>query len=551
MNSGERTVNMDGHYHQPNKMQHLLPEELRLEALHQTGLLDADDEEIFNEQTKLLSAIFECPIAAVSLVDKDRLYLASRTGLDLREMQRKGSFCANVVESQMPLTVIDTEDDERFRDASLVTEGGIRFYAGYPITIFPGCCIGSLCVLNSSPTQPSAVMMETLRVHGLQVAHIISLRREIFMKNKFHTEAIVASGTIHGIKNALTPAVAFLDLHKCDPKGLESRVDPEKVMEVCRQSIRTAVHKLGQLIPANRWKATQDRCRVTADLIIEELGDQLGVIAVADNVDIEVRLGAGSNTFILTNPAEFREIVANLMLNAIDALRGTGGVLRVQTRLESDALVVTVADNGPGMSPEVSSRCFDPLFSTKRNDESAFGGSGVGLSIVKHHVGQLGGQITVESKELKGTMFRIVLPAIDNVQVDDGQAQERKNPTFLCVDNEPLVLQALEMAVQSQGYKTVACTELRTALSKFTEQPYDYDAAIIDLGLDSGHGVDVARQFRRHRANLPVALVSGRSIPHERMESSMEYLPKPYTLEQLRAVLQKLLSGASNTSEAQ
>ena len=90
MNSGERTVHMDGHYHQPNKMQHLLPEELRLEALHQTGLLDADDEEIFNEQTKLLSAIFECPIAAVSLVDKDRLYLASRTGLDLREMQRKG-----------------------------------------------------------------------------------------------------------------------------------------------------------------------------------------------------------------------------------------------------------------------------------------------------------------------------------------------------------------------------------------------------------------------------------------------------------------------------
>ena len=134
------------------------------------------------------------------------------------------------------------------------------------------------------------------------------------MKNKFHTEAIVASGTIHGIKNALTPAVAFLDLHKCDPKGLESRVDPEKVMEVCRQSIRTAVHKLGQLIPANRWKATQDRCRVTADLIIEELGDQLGVIAVADNVDIEVRLGAGSNTFILTNPAEFREIVANLIV---------------------------------------------------------------------------------------------------------------------------------------------------------------------------------------------------------------------------------------------
>jgi len=141
---------MSGHRHQPNKMQNLLSEEHRLDALHQTGLLDSDDEGILSEHTKLLSRIFECPIVAVSLVDRDRLYLASRTGLDLRELQKKDSFCASVVESQTPLTVIDAERDERFCDTSLVTEAGIRFYAGYPITIFPGCCIGSLCVLNST-----------------------------------------------------------------------------------------------------------------------------------------------------------------------------------------------------------------------------------------------------------------------------------------------------------------------------------------------------------------------------------------------------------------
>lgn len=547
MNSGERKANMSGHRHQPNNMQNLLSEEHRLEALHQTGLLDSDDEDILSEHTKLLSRIFECPIVAVSLVDRDRLYLASRTGLDLRELQKKDSFCASVVESQTPLTVIDAERDERFCDTSLVTEAGIRFYAGYPITIFPGCCIGSLCVLNSTPTQPSEVMMEALRVHGLQVAHIIGLRRELFMKDKFYTEAIVASGTIHGIKNALTPAVAFLDLYESDSNGLDNK----KILEICSQSLRTAAQKLSQLDYGNRWRATEDQGRITADLIIGELADQLIVIAVAESIKIEVDIGAGTDSFVLTDPAMFRETVTNLMLNAIDALRGDGGLLRVQTRLENEALVVKVVDNGSGMSPEVSSRCFDPLFSTKHNDKSAFGGSGVGLSIVKHHISELGGQITVESEELKETVFRIVLPPVDNVQVDDEQAQERTNASFLCVDDEPLVLKALEAAVQSQGHKTVACTEWQTALAVFTERPYDFDAAIIDLGLNSGNGIDLARQLRHSRPDLPVAIVSGNSIPQLHAESWMEYLSKPYTLKQLCALLQKLLSDACNASNAQ
>ena len=541
---------MSGHGYQSNTTQNLLSEELRLQALHQTGLLDSDDEDVLNEHTQLLSRIFECPIVAVSLVDRDRLYLASRIGLDVREMQRTGCFCENVVQSQMPLTVVDAEQDERFRDSFLVAEGGIRFYAGYPITIFPGCCIGSLCVASSSPMQPSELMMETLRVHGVQVAHIIGLRRELFMKDKFYTEAIVSSGTIHGIKNALTPAVAFLDLYESDPNGLEKRVGHKKILDVCRQSVRTAAGKLGQLDHVNRWKALGDRDRVTADVIIDELEDQLGVIAVSENVNIDVNIGTCTNTFVLKDPAMFREIVTNLMLNAIDALRGIGGKLCVDTHFRDDSLVVTIADNGAGMSPDVLSRCFDPLFSTKHYDKSAFGGSGVGLSIVKHHVGQLGGQITVQSEELKETIFTVVLPPVDNVPVNDERSQERTNASFLCVDDEPLVLETLETSVQSQGHKTVACTDFQTALDAFTEQPCDFDAAIIDLGLNPGNGIDLARQLRQSRADLPVAIVSGGSIPKMNVEEGMEYLSKPYTLKQLCAVLESLLSDPSKASTA-
>lgn len=126
-------------------------EEQRLVALHDLGILDTPPEDRFDRITRLAAAIFDAPMALISLVDRERQWFKSTHGLDLAETSRETSFCAHAISSRAALVVSDTFQDSRFADNPLVTHAPrIRFYAGFPI--FVGAdCIGTVCVLDDKP----------------------------------------------------------------------------------------------------------------------------------------------------------------------------------------------------------------------------------------------------------------------------------------------------------------------------------------------------------------------------------------------------------------
>ena len=107
-----------------------LREEDRLLTLQQTGLLDSNAESIFDEQTKLLADVCGCPMAALSLVDRDRLYLKSKTGLNFCELDREGSFCEKVVMSGASVLVFATS---RRLHGKSATTGTVPHYSGAKI----------------------------------------------------------------------------------------------------------------------------------------------------------------------------------------------------------------------------------------------------------------------------------------------------------------------------------------------------------------------------------------------------------------------------------
>jgi len=124
-------------------------EERRLEALYQTGLLDTEAEERFDRYTRIAAALFDVPIALVSLVDKDRQWFKSRMGLEVRETARDKAFCAHVILGDDVMQVPDALVDDRFADNPLVTdEPRIRFYAGAPLSLGDGSAVGTLCVID-------------------------------------------------------------------------------------------------------------------------------------------------------------------------------------------------------------------------------------------------------------------------------------------------------------------------------------------------------------------------------------------------------------------
>jgi ribonuclease BN (tRNA processing enzyme) len=142
-------------------------EEQRIEALHALGILDTEPEERFDRYTDEISATLDVPVALVSLVDTDRQWFKSHHGVDATETPRDMSICAHAIHGRDVMQVPDALADIRFADNPLVTGAPhMRFYAGMPLTLRDGTCVGTLCVADTRPRQLDESQLDELRRLG-------------------------------------------------------------------------------------------------------------------------------------------------------------------------------------------------------------------------------------------------------------------------------------------------------------------------------------------------------------------------------------------------
>ena len=136
----------------------------RVSVLRELGILDTGPEEPFDRVTRIAATAFNTPMSLVSLVDTDRQWFKSNFGLNTSETSRDSAFCAHVVQKNGELVVSDTLQDDRFADNPLVQgQPHVRFYAGAPLTLPDGSCIGTLCLLDTRPREFTHEDMQMLR----------------------------------------------------------------------------------------------------------------------------------------------------------------------------------------------------------------------------------------------------------------------------------------------------------------------------------------------------------------------------------------------------
>jgi GAF domain-containing protein len=152
----------------------------RLNTLRGYEILDTHPEDRFDDLTRLAALICGTPISLISLVDEDRQWFKSKTGLEVCQTPREDAFCAHAIMSPELLLVPDASQDPRFATNPLVLgELHVRFYAGAPLTAPNGHHLGALCVIDRVPRQLSREQQESLRILSRQVMAQVILGKNL------------------------------------------------------------------------------------------------------------------------------------------------------------------------------------------------------------------------------------------------------------------------------------------------------------------------------------------------------------------------------------
>jgi two-component system, cell cycle sensor histidine kinase and response regulator CckA len=279
-------------------------------------------------------------------------------------------------------------------------------------------------------------------------------------------------------------------------------------------------------------------------------------VRLSERVSLVVELAEGL-PLLPVDVASLRQAIANVLVNAAEAVGDRGGMIHVSTRLvqvdeeaasrealavnlrPGEFVAVTVRDGGSGLSPEARERLFEPFFSTK------LGRRGLGLAGVLGVVRGHQGAVCVESTAT-GTAFRLLLPikraAVSprSVPVPEGW---RGKGLVLVVDDEPSLCDVAARLLQAVGFQTALAYNGRQAIEEMRRADIAFRLVLLDLSMPDLDGEATFRALREIQSDVPVLLMSGHSEDEamSSFEAHVHYLQKPFRLPTLVDAVRRCL----------
>ncbi len=245
---------------------------------------------------------------------------------------------------------------------------------------------------------------------GQALEDLQTAQRQMVQQERLSAFAEMAGGVVHDFSNALMTIIGYSDtLIREEGRGLDDKTTAREYLEIINRAGRDAAEVVSRLRDFYRPRDTADLfvavdLNVIAEQAVLSTQPKWKKSLLANETAITVATELQPVSAVAGNPSELREILTNLIFNAVDAMPH-GGKITVRTRMADREAIIEVADNGSGMTPEVRNRCLNPFFSTKGDR-----GTGLGLAMVFGIVKRHQGTLQIDSQVGRGTSFLISLP---------------------------------------------------------------------------------------------------------------------------------------------
>ncbi len=381
------------------------------------------------------------------------------------------------------------------------------------------------------------------------------LQTQLAGARKLESVGRLAGGVAHDFNNMLQVIIGNAELAlQQAPAGSAYR---ECLLQIRRSAERSAM-LTRQLLAFARKQTVIPRIldlNTTVSRMLKTLQSLIGESAQL------VWVPAPDLWLVRMDPAQVEQILANLTINARDAMPGEGSV-RVETanfaadtgsgKLPPDCPVgeyvtLTVTDTGRGMSAEVLEHVFEPFYSTKGLGQ---GSTGLGLATVFGIVKQNSGSITVESRPNHGTTFRIFLPRANAPACPGEKAPEALRggtETVLLVEDEQQILELGCRALQRQGYTVLTASSPQIALEMLPRHSGRIDLLLTDVVMPGMNGKELRQRIEALHPGIKCLYMSGYTADiisrHGVVASGEDFIQKPFSLkvltDKVRDVLQR------------
>ena len=378
------------------------------------------------------------------------------------------------------------------------------------------------------------------------------LEAQFFRAQRLESIGTLASGIAHDLNNVLAPILMTAQL-------LEIQIHDERsqrLLPILINNAKRGAALVKQVLSFARGVEGQCSLLQVKHLILEirQIAKETFPKSITISTDIASDLWAVSG-----DATQLHQVLMNLAVNARDAMP-SGGTLTIsaenllldrhsaQIHLEAKAgpyIVVTVADTGTGIPPEILERIFEPFFTTKELGK----GTGLGLSTVVGIVKSHGGFVNLNSEVGEGTRFQVYLPAVEAMaplEAPDSEMTVGNGELILVVDDEAAIREITKTSLEAYNYQVLTASEGTEAVALYTEHRQRISVVVTDMLMPGMDGVNTIRTLQKINPQVKLIAVSGLA-PSEQVAKVKEtgidaFLSKPYTARQLLSTINQVLN---------